>query len=77
MTHKVLDGLIRMRPVFDWCAGMRVSHIDKDILQKMKRAGCEHFEIGVESGNKDILKSIKKGIALERVEEVVRLSKEV
>ena len=77
LTHTILEGLSRIKPVFKWCAGMRVSNIDKSILQAMKRAGCEHFEIGVESGNMDILKAIRKGIALEKVEEAVRLAKEV
>ncbi|VAX23690.1 hypothetical protein MNBD_NITROSPINAE02-1756, partial [hydrothermal vent metagenome] len=77
LTHKLLDGLMTLRDKISWRAGMRVSHIDKEMLQKMKRAGCEHFEIGVESGNKKILKGIKKGISLRKVEEVVKFSKEV
>ncbi|MBF0522864.1 MAG: radical SAM protein [Candidatus Omnitrophica bacterium] len=77
LTEQILDGLIKMRPVFQWRAGMRVSNINKDLLEKMKKANCEHFEFGVESGNKEILKIIKKGIVLEKVEEVIKLSKEV
>ena len=77
LTHKILDGMIRSNLNFKWRAGMRVSKIDQNILKKMKSAGCEHFEIGVESGNKEVLKTIKKGISLEQVQNVIRMAKEV
>lgn len=77
LTDSILDWMIKENSNFKWRAGMRVSRIDRDILKKMKAAGCEHIEIGVESGNKEVLKSIKKGISLEKVQEVVRMAKEV
>lgn len=77
VTEEILDGLTLMKRTFKWRAGMRVSKIDPEILKKMKNAGCQHIEIGVESGNVEILKKIKKGITLEQVTQVVNWCKQI
>ena len=77
LTNELLDRMINANLNLRWRAGMRVSKIDIRILEKMKAAGCEHIEIGVESGNKEVLRSIKKGISLDKVQEVVLMAKKV
>ena len=60
-----------------WCANIQVSTIrSADLLKAMKRAGCWLVMPGVESGNPDILKLIKKAIDLEKVREVFRWARE-
>ncbi|MDP2928548.1 MAG: radical SAM protein [Candidatus Omnitrophota bacterium] len=60
-----------------WSATTRVDSVDKDLLQKMKEAGCDHIEFGVESGNREILKKIKKGITIEQAANAVRIAKDL
>lgn len=60
-----------------WSATTRVDSIDKDMLLKLKEAGCDHIEFGVESGNQDILKAIKKGITMAQAQRAVGLAKEL
>jgi len=40
--------------------GMRADHSDAELFRLMKQAGCRRVGFGVESGNQDILDSIKK-----------------
>ncbi|MDD3065332.1 MAG: radical SAM protein, partial [Endomicrobiaceae bacterium] len=40
--------------------GLRATSIDEEIVASLKKAGCYNFNIGVESGNDSILKSVCK-----------------
>lgn len=55
----------------------RVDIIDEEIFRALKSAGCTSIAIGVESGNKEMLKRIKKGINMEQVENAVKIAKKV
>ncbi len=60
-----------------WICDARVGGIDKEFLRKIKEAGCEEVEFGVESGDKEILKRSKKGITIPQVKRAVGLAKKV
>ena len=57
--------------------GIRADKIDVELLQKMKASGCNLVQYGVESGNEEVLKMIKKGITLEHAKQAVEMSKAV
>jgi radical SAM superfamily enzyme YgiQ (UPF0313 family) len=74
---QALCGEILDRGVeFDWSAFARVNTVDREILQVMKRAGCDAISFGIESGNPGMLKTIQKGITVEQAREATRLCKE-
>jgi len=50
-----------------WFAITRATHARPDILRAMKRAGCVAINFGVESGDDDILRAIKKGVTTAQV----------
>jgi anaerobic magnesium-protoporphyrin IX monomethyl ester cyclase len=58
-----------------WRCETRVDAVDFELLKKMKEAGCEMVEYGVESGNDTILKNSMKGITIRQVIDAFRLSK--
>lgn len=60
-----------------WSCFSRVDCVDREILQALKDAGCHQILFGVESADPQILQNIKKRINLERVEEVVKMTKEI
>ena len=60
---------------FKWWCNTRVDHLDCELLDAMKAAGCEGFCVGVESGNQTILNKMKKGITLQQVRDGVALIK--
>jgi len=53
--------------VFSWSVFSRVNTIDEEMITAMKDAGCTALSFGIESGSRDILKKIKKGITVEQV----------
>ncbi len=54
-----------------WGANSRIDTFDEDMAEAMASAGCHVVSFGVESGDPDILKRIRKEIALERVHTAV------
>ena len=66
-VHEVCDEIIRRKLNIYWDVRARVNGMDEEILKKMRRAGCIRIHFGVESGNKEILRILKKGITLEEV----------
>jgi len=56
--------------------GFRVDHIDKELVMKLKRVGCQRIDFGIESGDQKILNNIGKGITLNQIRRAVRLVKE-
>lgn len=60
-----------------WFVSLRVSrHITKELLQLMKSSGCIQILYGLESGDDDVLRSMRKGITSKEIERVVRLTLE-
>jgi radical SAM superfamily enzyme YgiQ (UPF0313 family) len=74
---KAVCGEIQKRGLsFTWSAFARVNTVDRETLQIMKETGCDSVSFGVESGNPDMLKRIRKNITLDQARQAVRLCKE-
>jgi radical SAM superfamily enzyme YgiQ (UPF0313 family) len=54
-----------------WTCTAHPAHLDLGILARMKQAGCAGVDIGMESGDPDMLLRIGKGVTVERVLEVL------
>ena len=78
-------GRRRMLELCDALAGLTIawtctahpSHLDRDILRRMKQAGCSGVDIGMESGDPQMLLRIGKGVTVERVLEVLGSAQEL
>jgi radical SAM superfamily enzyme YgiQ (UPF0313 family) len=67
-------GEIKKRDLsFTWSAFARVDTVDRETLKIMKETGCDSVSFGVESGNPEMLKRIRKNITLDQVRQAVRL----
>ena len=53
------------------CRGGRIVDVDREYLSFLKDNGCWSIAFGIESGDEDILKLIKKNISLDKVRQVV------
>ncbi|MFC1697861.1 B12-binding domain-containing radical SAM protein [Nanoarchaeota archaeon] len=61
-----------------WNVSVRVNLINKEMIKKMKDAGCYSIHFGVESGNQRVIdKVIGKGITKEEVKKVARWCNEL
>jgi anaerobic magnesium-protoporphyrin IX monomethyl ester cyclase len=50
-----------------WSCFARVDTVSPDLLRKLKEAGCTAVAFGIETGNEEILKTIRKKITLPQV----------
>ena len=60
---------------FRWMTECRVKPLDEELLRLMRKAGCVRVNFGIESGNDQILRSLKKNFATEDVRHAVRMAK--
>jgi radical SAM superfamily enzyme YgiQ (UPF0313 family) len=60
-----------------WACFSRVDGIDEELLRIMKRAGCVEIQIGVESGDEQVLRVIQKNITIDKVRRVFALTNKV
>ncbi|MBF0274709.1 MAG: cobalamin-dependent protein [Nitrospinae bacterium] len=74
---EICETIIRNNIKISWSSMIRVTGINKELLQLMKRAGCWLVQIGVESGSQEVLNLMKKDIKLEQVKNVTRMAYDV
>jgi len=53
----------------------RVDQVDQEMLDKLAQAGCNRIRFGVESGNQQVLKNLRKGITLQQTREAFKMAK--
>jgi len=75
LVDKLCNHLIKERYNLRWCCQTRADSVDMQLLRKMKKAGCALIHYGVETGSPRIMNVINKGIALEKIQNGVRLTK--
>lgn len=60
-----------------WSTGGRVDTVDKELLEKMKKAGCTYIGFGVESGDPEVLRLIGKNTSLDQAKKAFEVCKEL
>jgi radical SAM superfamily enzyme YgiQ (UPF0313 family) len=76
-TEELCREILSRGLKIQWNCGTRVDMLTKDLLQKMKEAGCISVWFGVESGSQQVLDAMKKGISPELTTEVFGWVREV
>lgn len=64
---RICDLLIADKIRISWGCEARSDSIDRELARKMKKAGCEFCNIGVESGDEATLIKAKKGITIQQI----------
>ena len=59
------NALITHCPGLKWSCELHVKLVDEQTISLMKAAGCVSIQIGIESGNNEILKKMRKNITIE------------
>jgi len=60
------DEIMRRGIQHKWTAFARVDTVSLELLQAMQKAGCTTLCFGIESGNQEILDTVKKRITIEK-----------
>lgn len=72
-TIKICNALEKEKLGLTWSCHGRIDILYKhpELIQIMKKSGCWYISLGLESGNAEVLKKIRKNISLEQVRIVV------
>ncbi len=73
---QVCDEIVNRGIKLHWDVRAHVNTIDEQVLDAMQRAGCTRIHFGVESGNQEIIKVLKKGLNLEKVKRVFKMTRD-
>lgn len=72
-----VDILISQNINMTWNCESRVDIMTKNLLEKMKKAGCISVQFGVEAGSQEMLDCLKKNVTMEQIRNVFSWSKEL
>ncbi|MCL5072829.1 MAG: B12-binding domain-containing radical SAM protein [Actinobacteria bacterium] len=72
-AQKFCQILMKKKLPIYWSAQTRAEMVDEKTLRMAKKAGCQHIAVGVEVGNPEIRKLIKKGNLVEDVRRCAEL----
>lgn len=78
--NRICDLITEKKLRFEWSTpnGIRADRLDRNLLLKMKKAGCVRIAVAPESGSQKVVyELIGKGLNLRKVTEVVKICKEI
>ncbi|MBF0456740.1 MAG: radical SAM protein [Nitrospirae bacterium] len=58
-----------------WVCNSRIDTVDGELLYLMKKSGCWMVSYGIESFDPDILRGVRKGIEVNRFDEIISLTR--
>ncbi len=64
--HRICNSLIQNCPGLKWGCEIHANLVDERLIALMKKAGCVAVNVGIESGNNQMLKKIRKTITVEK-----------
>ncbi|MFH1464261.1 MAG: radical SAM protein [Pseudomonadota bacterium] len=76
-VHAICEEIIARRLQVSWTARMRVNGVDRALIERMKAAGCQRIQFGVEQGTDEGLQRLQKGVTIAEVERAFALCREV
>jgi len=75
--HQIFELASRRGLRFPWTCKARIDTVNEELLRCMKGSGCWHIFLGIESGDEEILREIRKNIELADVERVVEICRRI
>lgn len=77
-TGEICDKIIENGIDIEWRCEARINLLSKNLMKKMKDAGCIGIHLGVESGDPKLLKSIAKiGLSVNKIKQVFMDAREI
>lgn len=75
-TEKLCELINEERIGIEWACDTRVDLLSRNLLRKMKAAGCKTIWFSVDSGSPRILEKINKGFTLHQTKQAFRLCRD-
>ena len=73
--YELCNALIRHCPGIKWNCEIHVKLVDEKTISLMKEAGCYAIRLGIESGNNEILRAMRKDITIEEALDACKIVK--
>lgn len=75
---KILKGLVDRNYDLLWKSNnLAIFHMDRELLELMKKSGCYQITVSIESGHPNTLKRMKKPVDLDQARDIVKIIKEL
>ncbi|MEW6685355.1 MAG: radical SAM protein [Candidatus Edwardsbacteria bacterium] len=71
----ICEEIKKRRLKITWKTQLRASPLPEELVKSMAKSGCWYVHLGIESGNPETLKGIRKNITLDQVIKACRLLK--
>ncbi len=74
---EMFHEISRRLPEATWCAnnGLIAAAVNEEMLKVMQDSGCQGFTVGLETGNEEMLRKVRKPASLERFALFARITK--
>lgn len=76
-THALSEALIKSKLNIKWSVRSRAENYSKELLQKMKQAGCAMLQFGIESASDNLLQRMGKRVTVAEQRQVLHDAKSV
>jgi anaerobic magnesium-protoporphyrin IX monomethyl ester cyclase len=76
-TEQLCEEITKRNLKIKWNMGTRVDRVTKELLSKMKDAGCVSMWCGLESGAQEVLNEMHKGISTEQTKKALSWVREL
>jgi len=73
-TVNICERMIAEKLNMNWFCYARADHLNEEMLSIMKQAGCQLVKIGVETGDSEIMKKIKKNESFSTIEKAFKMA---
>lgn len=73
----ICDDIVKRKIDISWDVRTRVNTVDREILEALKKAGCQRIHYGVEAGTEKILEVLRKGITIEMAQKAFKLTRKM
>jgi len=73
ITEKLCEYLIKSKYGFKWTCQTRPDNLNPEIINKMKKAGCQLIHLGIETGSQRSLDYSNKKIKVSQIEDAIKL----
>jgi len=75
-VYEICDGIKSRKLDLPWDCQSRVDTVSREMVFKMKEAGCQELFYGVETGSQQILDTMGKKTSIEQNEKAIKWAKE-
>lgn len=76
-AKEILKSIINLKLdiVLRFIVGIRANFADQEFFDLLKAAGCQQIGFGLEAGDPEVLKSIKKNLTIDQLKETLKYAK--